>query len=86
MSTDDEVLAMNAVRAFMKDAVHAEHIEDMLNNNTRMAVGIEPSKGIIILSMGDEYEIMDAHYADVVASGLLMAVETLRMLEASKGN
>ncbi len=86
MSTDDEAFAIDAARKFMAVAEYAENIEEMLTAPTRMAVGVEPNKARIVLSIGDEYEFMSMDYAEVVVSGLIMAMETLRMLEASRSN
>jgi hypothetical protein len=83
---DDEADSMRAVRTFLQEAEHASSIDGLINASSHMAVGVDMTHGQIVLKMGEEIEVLDLHYAEVVASGLIMAIETLRMINATRGN
>ena len=83
---DDEAESMRAVRTFLREAEHTSSIDGLINAPSRMAVGVDMTHGQIVLKMGEEIEVLDLNYAEIVASGLIMAIETLRMIDASRGN
>lgn len=79
--TDEEV-----ARLFLDGAEVGENIDELLKNNSRMNLGIDPEKNVIVLTIGNEWEEMDLEFAQLVSDALLMAVKTARALNNARYN
>lgn len=79
---NDEEIA----RMFLDGAQVGENIDELLKNDSRMNLGIDPEKNVIVLTIGDEWEEMDLEFAELVSNALLMAVTTVKALNKSRYN
>lgn len=79
---NDEEIA----RLFLDGAEFGNDIQDLLNNNSRMNLGVDPEKNVIILTIGNEWEEMDVKFAEFVSENLYLAARTLRALKNARYN
>lgn len=79
--TDEEI-----ARLFLDEAQVGENIDALLKNDSRMNLGIEPEKNVIVLTIGNEWEKMDLEFAQFLSDGLLMAIKTIRALNNARYN
>lgn len=73
-------------RLFLDGAEVGENIDELLKNNSRMNLGIDPGKNVIVLTIGDEWEEMDLEFARFLSDALLMAVKTIDALKNARYN
>jgi len=75
-----------AARLFINGAGVASDINELLENDSHMNLGVDPKNNVIVLTIGDKWKEMDAEFAELVSDALLVAVKTLRALKNARYN
>ena len=71
---------------FMSVAEQAGTIEEVMSNDARMNIGVDPQNQNIILTLDDRYIEMDEFFAEYFVASLWAATETLKVLKAKEMN
>ena len=71
---------------FMSVAEQAGSIEEVMNNDARMNIGVDPKNRNIILTLDDRHIEMDEFFAEYFAVSLWAATETLKAIKTKEMN
>lgn len=71
---------------FMSMAEQAGTIEEVMSNDARINIGVDPQNKNILLTLDDRYIEMDELFAEYFAVSLWAATETLKALKAKEMN